>query len=111
MRRRIRWLISTATTLVTSFLVWSRKPAGHGMSNPPESPKPKSLRVFIETTPTANTSQRMLFYAANRLYHRGDVHGANKVYEHLVTELPRNRVVKYNLDLSRSALGLSKPKG
>jgi len=84
---------------ITGLMVWSRRPAGNGMSNPPEKPKPKPIKVFIEATPKATTSHRTLLYAGNRLYHRGDLAGAKTVYRHLLTELPGNKVVKFNLDL------------
>lgn len=105
MRRRFGWVFSMAAMLAAGFLIWSRKPAGTTMSNPQEKREIRSFSAFITTTPSATESQRMLFFAANRLYRRGDTEGAVRVYEHLVSELPGNSVVRDNLDLSKQGRG------
>jgi hypothetical protein len=105
MRRRLEWLVSMVAMLVTGFLIWSRKPTGTTMSDPQDEPEIKSLASFDAETPLATKSQRMLFFAANRLHRKGDIQGATRLLEHLVDELPGNSVVRHNLDISRQRRG------
>lgn len=98
MKTGAKWIVAGTTILTVSLLIWQRKLAGESAS---ELPEVKSLKEFDALTPDSTTSQRMLLFAGNRLYLRGDINGAHRVYDHLHQELPDNEVVRYNFELSR----------
>lgn len=97
MKVRTKCLVGTITTLAVSLLIWNRKFAGEGTS---DSPELMSLEEFSEATPQPSMSQRMLFFAGNRLCLMGDIEGAHKVYNYLLQALPGNEALEYNFDLS-----------
>lgn len=100
-----KWVITCAALLLTCLLIWHRRPAGKGMSRPPQKPKLKSVKEFVENTPLVTGSQRDLFGEGNRLFRLGDFEGASKAYSRLLGELQGNTIVLHNLGLSEARRG------
>jgi hypothetical protein len=100
-----KWVITCTALLLTYLLIWHQRLAGKGMSRPPQKPKLKSVKEFVENTPSVTGSQRDLFGEGNRLFRLGDFEGAIEAYTRLLGELPGNTIVLYNLELSKGRRG------
>ena len=96
MKRSLLWYVSLPFRLL--LLVWYRRPAGRGTSDP-GLPNIKGLVEFDAIHPNASENVRGAFYTAVQSHLSGDFSGARFGYEKVLDIDPDEPVALHNLKL------------
>lgn len=96
MKRSLLWYVSLPIRLL--LLVWYRRPAGRGTSDP-GSPNIKGLVEFDAAHPSASGKLRTTFHTASQAHLGGNLFLARRGYRKVLDMAPNEPITLHNLKL------------